>query len=237
MIRKIAGAAMLLVAATLAAGPVAAQRDACDEVCLRGKVDRHLLMIGEYDNEEQLEASRRDIAAAGPLAVRVTLDAYDAWSRVELREPDGDATPAEMRWRAVYLLGTLGLRDAVAPLAAIAGTPLPRPELVDEDAFNDELMIRLRAVGGLATLGAVEPLRDLYDRGGVLRNATAAGLFELGINVGGVYLTDGRTAIAEERVDPTDYNPNQGRPTQRDLPGSPTFRVTPRPDTPAAPKN
>jgi hypothetical protein len=233
---KIFGAAILLIAATLATGPVAAQRDSCDTACVQAKIDRHLLLMGEFDNDAELEASLRDLVAAGPQVVRAAADTYDAWSRVEIREPEGDAGPVEMRWRAVYLLGTLGMRDAVTSLAAIAEAPLPRPEL-DEDAFGDEVRIRLRAIAGLENLGAVDELRDLYSRGGVLRNSTAASLFVLGVNVGRVYRTDARTALAEEKVDPTDYNPNQGRPAQPEKPGSPTFRVTPRPDTPATPKN
>lgn len=236
MSRKIVGALMLLIVAAVATRPVAAQRDTCDETCVRTKVDRCLLLMGEFDNDAELDAALRELIAAGPQVVRAAIDTYDSWSRVELREPDGGVTPAEMRWRAVYLLGSLGMRDAVAPLSAIANTPLPRPEL-DEDAFGDEVRIRLRAVAGLESLGAVDELRDLYTRGGVLRNATAASLFVLGVNVGRVYRTDGRTALAEEKVDSTDYNPNQGRPAQPEKPGSPTFRVTPRPDTPATPKN
>jgi hypothetical protein len=233
---KIVGAVMLLIAATLATGPVAAQKDTCDTDCVRAKVDRHLLLMGEYDNEEQLEASLRALVAAGPQVVEIAAGTYEAWSRVELPEPDGGVTPGEMRWRAVYLLGSLGMRDAVRNLYSIAQAPLPRPEL-DEDAFGDEVRIRLRAVAGLENLGAVDELRRLYDGGGVLRNSTAASLFVLGVNVGGVYRTDARTALAEEKVDSKDYNPNQGRPAQPELPGSPTFQVTPRRDTPATPKN
>jgi len=234
---KIIGAVMLLMAAALATGPVAAQKDSCDEACVQAKVDRHLLLMGEYDNEEQLQASLRDLAASGSQAVRAAAGTYDAWTRVEIKEPDGDVTPGEMRWRAVYLLGSLGMREAVKTLYLIAQAPLPRPG-GDEDVFGDEVRIRLRAVAGLENLGAVDELRDLYNGGGVLRNSTAASLFVLGVNVGGVYRTDARTALAEEKVDPTDYNPNLGRPAQPELPDSPTFRVEPRPDTPAAtPKN
>ena len=233
---KIVGAALLLMAATLATGPVAAQKDSCDEACVRAKVDRHLLLMGEFDNDRELDASLRDLAASGPQAVRAAVDTYEAWSRVERPDADAAAGPAEMRWRAVYLLGSLGLRDAVAQLSAIAGAPLPRPEL-DEDAFSDEVRIQMRAVAGLENLGAVDPLRDLYNRGGVLRNATAASLFELGVNVGGVSRIDARTALAEEKVDPKIYNPNQGRAPQLEKPGSPRFQMTPRFDTPAAPKN
>lgn len=233
---KIIGAAMLLLAATLATGPVAAQRDSCDEACVQAKVDRHLLLMGEFDNDAALEASLRDLVAAGPQVVRVAAHTYEAWSRIETPEPTGGASPAEMRWRAVYLLGSLGMRDAVAQLSTIASTPLPRPEL-GEDAFGDEVRIRLRAIAGLEDLGAVNELRDLYTSGGVLRNATAASLFVLGVNVGGVSRIDARTALAEEKMDPRIYNPNEGRPAQLDLPGSPRFRVTPRFDTPSTPKN
>lgn len=231
---KIVGAAMLLLAATLATGPVAAQK--CDDACVRAKVDRHLLLMGEFDNDAALEASLRDLVEAGPQVVRAAADAYETWSRAERPEPTGGASPSEMRWRAVYLLGSLGMRDAVAGLTTIANTPLPRPEL-GEDAFTDEVRIRMRSIAGLENLGAVDALRDLYVRGGVLRNATAASLFELGVNVGGVTRIDARTALAEERMDPKIYNPNEGRPAQLDLPGSPRFRVKPRFDTPSTPKN
>jgi hypothetical protein len=233
---KITGAAVLLLAATLATGPVAAQRDSCDEACVQAKVDRYLLLIGEFDNDAELEASLRDLAAAGPQAVRAAAGAYEAWSRVERPEPDGAARPAEMRWRAIYLLGALGMRDAVAQLSTIAETPLPRPE-GDEEAFGDEVRIHLRAIAGLENLGAVDELRRLYDRGGVLRNAMAASLFELGVNVGGVTRIDARTALAEEKVDSKIYNPNQGRAPQPEKPGSPRFEMTPRFDTPPVPKN
>jgi len=231
---KIIGAAMLLLAAALATGPAAAQK--CDETCVRAKVDRHLLLMGGFDNDAALDESLRDLVASGSRAVRAATDAYDAWSRAERPEPTGGASPAEMRWRAVYLLGSLGLRDGAAELTAIANTPLPSPE-IGEDAFTDEVRIRMRSIAGLENLGAVDALRDLYVRGGVLRNAAAASLFELGVNVGGVTRIDARTALAEERMDPRIYNPNEGRPAQLDLPGSPRFRVTPRPDTPSTPKN
>lgn len=212
-----AGAALLLIAA--AAAPAVAQRDACDAACIQAKVDRHLLLMGEFGNEEAMTASMRDLVAIGTPVVPVVVDTYDAWTRLEEPDPLEDERPAEMRWRAVYLLGDLRMRDGVRALYDIAKTPMPDPRL-DEDAFADEMRIHLRAVAGLETLGAIDELRDLYADGGVLRNATAASLFVLGENVGGVRRIDARRALAEETVDPRIINPTP--PARRDIPGSRT---------------
>jgi len=217
------GAAMLLVAAIAIGGPAAAQ-ERCDSACLQDKVDRHLLLMGEFDNEEALTASLRDLIASGAPVLRTVEETYAVWSRVEATEPDGSARPGEMRWRVVYLLGSLGMRDAVRPLYEIAKAELPDPRL-DEQAFADELRIQLRAVAGLESLGAIDELRDLYRAGGLLRNATAASLFVLGENVGDVRRIDARTALAEERIEPTNFNPDAGRPAHLEMPR--TDDVTP----------
>jgi hypothetical protein len=143
-----------------------------------------------------------------------------------------------MRWRAVHLLGSLAMRDAVSSLYDIAKTPLPDPRL-DEELFGDEVRIHLRAIAGLEKLNAIDELKDLYSLGGVLRNSTAASLFVLGVNVGNVSRVDAQKALAEETVDSTNYKTGTGRPPQPEKPGSRTFRVTPRFDTPATvlPKN
>jgi hypothetical protein len=236
--KSFAGAAMLLVAATLATGSATAQTVPCDTACIQAKVDRHLILMGGFGNDEALTASLRDLIALGSPVVRVALETYNRWTQIEEPDPRGDVGPGEMRWRAVHLLGSLAQREAIPSLYEIAKTPLPDPEL-SEDAFGDEVRIHLRAVAGLEKLNAVNELKDLYALGGVLSNATAASLFELGVNVGGVRKTDARTALAEETVDPTDYTPNTGRPAQPVKPGTRGFRVTPRLDTPAAvaPKN
>ena len=214
---------MLLVAAIAIGGPAAAQ-ERCDSACLQDKVDRHLLLMGEFDNEEALTASLRDLIASGAPVLRTVEETYAVWSRVEATEPDGSARPGEMRWRVVYLLGSLGMRDAVRPLYEIAKAELPDPRL-DEQAFADELRIQLRAVAGLESLGAIDELRDLYRAGGLLRNATAASLFVLGENVGDVRRIDARTALAEERIEPTNFNPDAGRPAHLEMPR--TDDVTP----------
>jgi hypothetical protein len=234
---KYVGAVMLLIAAAMATGPADAQIR-CDAACMQTQVDRHLVLMGELDNDEALATSLRGLIVLGTPVVQIVGDTYYHWARIEVTDPQGDARPAEMRWRAAHLLGSLEMRDAVAWLYDIAKTPLPDPER-GEESFGDEVRIRLRAVAGLEKLGAVDQLADLYAAGGVLRNSTAASLFVLGVNVGNVRRVDARTALAEEAVDPTDYNPNTGRPPQRYLPGSPNFRVTPRADTPTAeiPKN
>ena len=161
---------MLLVAVIATGGPAAAQ-ERCDSACLQDKVDRHLLLMGEFDNEAALTASLRDLIASGAPVLRTVEDTYAKWSRVEVTEPDGSARPGEMRWRVVYLLGSLGMRDAVRPLYEIAKAELPDPRL-DEQTFADELRIQLRAVAGLESLGAIDELRGLYRAGGLLRNAT-----------------------------------------------------------------
>ena len=208
------GATLLLIAA--AAAPAVAQRDACDAACIQAKVDRHLLLMGEFGNEEAMTASLRDLVAIGTPVVQVVVDTYDAWTRIEEPDPLRDERPAEMRWRTVYLLGELGMRDGVRALYEIAKTPLPDPRL-DEEAFADEMRLHLRAVAGLENLGAIDELWDLYSDGGVLRNATAASLFVLGVNVGGVRRVDARTALAEETVDARVVNPTP--PARREIPG------------------
>jgi hypothetical protein len=235
---KIVGAVMLLLAATVATDSAIAQTVGCDATCIQAKVDHHLLLMGEFGNDEALAASLRDLIATGTPVVPVVGDTYNTWLRSEAPDPQGSAQPSEMRWRAVHLLGSLTMRDAIPLLYDIAKIPLPDPRL-DEDAFGDEVRIHLRAIAGLERLGAVDELKDLYSLGGVLRNSTAASLFVLGVNVGNVSRLDARTALAKETVDSTDYHTGTGRPPQLDKPGSRTFRVIPRFDTPATvlPKN
>jgi len=196
------------------------------------------VLMGEFNNDEALTASLRDLMAAGSPAVKAAEDTYSTWTRIEAPDPESEPRPAEMRWRAVHLLGSLGMRDAVSPLYGIAKTPLPDPKL-DEDSFGDEVRIHLRAIAGLEKLNAADELRDLYSLGGVLRNSTAASLFVLGVNVGNVSRIDAEKALAEETVDSTNYKTGTGRPPQPDKPGSRTIRVIPRFDTPATvlPKN
>ncbi len=102
--------------AQVAAPPPGGAR--CDAVCLQAKVDHHLTVlmaeigpseVAPQKREEAMQASLRDLAAAGPAAVRAAREAYDHWSREEAPEPTTGARPGEMRWRAVYLLGSLPL--------------------------------------------------------------------------------------------------------------------------------
>jgi hypothetical protein len=213
----------------------AATESQCDRDCeARRLVDRHLALMGEFNNDRAVEASLRKLVSLGQPAVRATADAYDDWRRAEYTpSPLPTPTrPGEMRWRATMLLGVLGVDDARRPLYDIA-----RHEDLDprhgEQAYADDHRVKLRAIAGLVQLKAVEELKQLHERGGTLSNATAAALFELGINVGNVRLVDAKTALAEAKVDSRDHKPGKGRPAQIETPGSPRFKVKPRADTPA----
>ena len=209
----------------------------CDRVCtMRRQVDRHLALMGEIgdENEKALQASLRELTALGPPVVRVVHDAYNDWSRTKEADEAAPARPGEMRWRAAYLLGVLGLPDAKRLLYDIARREGPDPRRNEID-YADEHRVKLRAVAGLEQLKAVEELKALHERAGTLSNATAAALFELGVNVGRVSRVDARTALAKDVADPKDYKPNKGRPPQPSRPGeagAPDVKVHPRPDSP-----
>lgn len=207
----------------------------CDRVCtMRVQVDRHLALMGEIgeDTEKRLQASLRELAALGPPVVRVVHDAYNHWSRTRTPDEAAPAAPGEMRWRAAHLLGVLGFPDAKRLLYDIARREDPDPRKSEVD-FADDHRVKLRAIAGLEQLKAVEELKALHERGSTLSNATAAALFELGVNVGRVSRVDARTALARDVADPKDQKPSQGRPAQPLKPGAPGFKVQPRPDTPA----
>lgn len=212
----------------------------CDAACLRSKVDRHLSVlmaeigpaeVAPQRREEAVQSSLKDLAGSGPSAVRAARDSYARWTREEAPDPATGARPGEMRWRAVHLMGSLGLPDAIPTLYEIARTPLPDPQ-ASEKRYADEVRIRLRAIAGLENLKAVDQLKDIYEMGGVLRNPAAASLFELGVNVGRVSRADAKAALAKEPADSKDHNPNKGRPAQVEKPGSPKAAVKRRTDTP-----
>lgn len=207
----------------------------CDRECIRAMVNRLLLLMGEFGNDNAFAAALRELAAVGPDVVPVVMEVYSSWSASAPPDTTQSARPAEMRWRAVHLLGSLGLAAGIDRLDAIARVELPDPR-VGEDAFGDEYRIRLRAVAGLEKLGATDKLLAIHALGNLLRTPAAVSLYELGIDVGGLQRVDARRALAEDVADFTDYNPNAGRPAQPEKPGSPIFRVTPRNDTPAAPR-
>jgi hypothetical protein len=220
------------------APPAATQPDVdCDRTCvMRKQVDRHLVLMGEFGNEQALAASLRELVALGPAVVRVVHDAYNHWTLTKQPDEASPARPGEMRWRATHLLGVLGFDDAKRLLYDVARREDPDPRK-DEVAYADDYRVRLRAVAGLEQLKAVEELRALHAGGGTLANATAAALFELGVNVGRVRRIDARTALASDIADPADRKPNKGRPPQPARPGepiAPDYRVQPRPDSPKA---
>jgi hypothetical protein len=221
------------------APPVGQPSGDCDRVCkMRVKVDSHLALMGEIgeDAEKQLQASLRELVALGPPVVRVVHDAYNSWSRTKEADEAAPARPGEMRWRATYLLAALGFPDAKRLLYDVARSEEPDPRR-GEVAYADEHRVKLRAVAGLQQLKAVDELKALHERGGTLSNATAAALFELGVNVGRVTRVDARAALAKDVADAKDYKPNKGRPPQAippGEPGAPDVKVQPRPDSPKA---
>jgi len=203
----------------------------CGRACLQAKVDRHLFLMGEFGRDDALQSSLKELVAAGPPVVRVVQDTYNRWSRPESYNPKTGLRPGEMRWRALYLLGSLNSADATPFLYEIARKPLPDPRQ-GEIAFADEYRLCLRAIGGLEKLKATAELKDLHELGGVLRNPTAVSLYELGINVGGVSRVDVKKALAEDTADYTDFKPGKGRPPQLKKPGREKTQPTRRPDTP-----
>jgi hypothetical protein len=211
----------------------------CDRVCMmRKQVDRHLALMGEIgeDAEKAVQASQRELVALGPPVVRVVHDAYNYWTRTKTPGEAAPARPGEMRWRAAYLLAELGFPDAKRLLYDIALRDGLDSRTSEVD-FVDEHRVKLRAVAGLERLKAVEELKVLHARGGTLANATAAALFEVGVNVGRVTRIDARTALAKDIASPADYKPGKGRPPQPIRPGeplAPDFKVQPRPDSPKA---
>jgi hypothetical protein len=173
--------------------------------------------------------------SAGPPLVRVVEDTYNRWSRPEGNTLKGNARPAEMRWRAVHLLGSLNSPEATHFLYELARRPLPDPK-GGEIGYADEYRVCLRSIGGLEKLKAIEELKDLYELGGVLKNPTAMSLYELGVNVGGVKSVDARKALAEDVADYKDYKEGKGRPPQLKKPGREKTQPTRRPDTPSLTK-
>jgi hypothetical protein len=209
------------------------QRQECDLPCIQNKVNLYLGMMGEFDNEKELQGSLRELVSLGPQVADVVLNTYQNWSKPGVADRRQVARPAEMRWRAVHLLGDLGQAGSIRPIYEIAALALPTAK-DNEFGYADEYRIRLRAIVGLQKLKAVDELKRLHAQAGPLKNATATSLFELGLNVGGVSRTDVRTALAEDQADPKDYNPNRGRIAQRTKPRiEGKLDIKRREDTPA----
>src|SRR5688500_4880340 len=141
-------------------------------------------------------------------------------------------SPAEMRWRAVHLLGSLRQADAIPVLFEIAKRPLPRPQ-TNEKAFADEFRVQLRCVAGLENLRAVDELKQLFESGGLLRNPAAASLYVLGVNVGNIRRVPARRALAEDVADSKDHNPGKRLPPDWGRPGRGRTNPNRRPDTPS----
>jgi hypothetical protein len=234
----IALTALAMIAFGATAGPRSAntsnqlQTRNCDQLCLQTKVNKHLMLMGEFGSDEALEASLKDLRAAGQPLVHIVQESYRNWS-VSPGMMEGNARPAEMRWRAIHLLGSLDSKEAIPFLYELAKKPLPDPK-AGEILLDDEYRLRLRAIGGLEKLKATTELKTLYDLGGVLRNPTAASLYELGINVGGVSKVDVNSALADEGRDDEqkDLRSNKGRPAQLKKPGREKTFPTRRPGTP-----
>ncbi|MFY9622230.1 MAG: hypothetical protein WAM70_13465 [Pyrinomonadaceae bacterium] len=208
----------------------------CDKICLQTKVNKHLMLMGEFGNDEALDASLKDLRAAGPELVGIVQDTYRSWTQ-SAGNLTGNARPAEMRWRAVHLLGSLNSKEAAPFLYELAKKPLPNPKS-GEIPFIDEYKLRLRAIGGLEKLKATAELKDLHERGGVLRNPTAASLYEIGVNVGGVSKVAVKKALAgEDDNDHKDIRPNKHRPPQMKKPGLEKTHPIRRPGTPVPSTN
>lgn len=207
----------------------------CDRACLQAKVNRHLLAMGEFGGDDALQFSGRELAAAGPPLVRVVQDTYNDWSRSENYNPKEGVRPAEMRWRAVHLLGTLNIPDAGPFLFEIAKTTLPDPRR-NELKYADEYRILLRAIAGLENLKAIDELKELHELGGVLSNPTATSLFVLGVKVGRVSRVDAKKALAEDTADYKDHKEGKGRQPQKAKPGREKTSPKRRPDTPVMTK-
>lgn len=208
---------------------------ACIGDCIAEKVVEHLNAMDRFDAEEQLQASQKALAALGPTVVRAIFDVYNAHTRPGAQVSHG-VRAGEMRWRAVYLLGVLGIPDAVPILYDIARQPLPDPR-AGEQVYADEYRIRLRAIAGLEQAKAVEPLQRLHEPRGPLTNATTAALFVAGVRMPGARLTPALRALGEDRADPADHHPNKERLERqrgRARPGSSKFKPVPREDTPRA---
>ncbi len=168
----------------------------CEKACLEAKIDRHLMLMGEFGKDDAIEASQRELLAGGPAVIRAIEDTYNRWSRPESLNPKGNARPADMRWRALHLLGNSNSKEAIPFLYDVAKRPMPEPK-ASESEYADEYRMALRAIDGLSKLKAIDELKDLHEIGGVLSNPTAVALYENGVNVGGVKFIDANKALAQ----------------------------------------
>ncbi len=223
--------AAVCVMAALQPNSSQTQTGKCDQLCLQAKVDRQLLLMGEFGKDDEFDRSMRDLMSyAGPQLVRVVEDTYQRWGKPDATMK-GNARPAEMRWRAVHLLGSLNSPEAIPFLYDLAKQPLPDPR-AGEFQYADAYRISLRSIDGLEKLKAADELKDLHERGGLLSNPTALSLYALGINVGGVSYVDARKALSEDVPDSKDYHAGKGRPPQPQKPGGERIKPVRRPDTP-----
>jgi hypothetical protein len=121
---------------------------------------------------------------------------------------DGDtfekAARGRARWAIVHTLGELRDSSALSTLTDIAEDALPDPK-ASPDEYKSEYLVRLRAIDGLAKLGAVAPLRRLYDTKGVLSGPAAAALLEIGHAPPGIVEVEPSTVLGD--ADATDHHP------------------------------
>lgn len=111
---------------------------------------------------------------------------------------------SESRWRTVYLLAELRLKDAQQPLSKIATTALPAAGRVTDSVYATEFRLRARAIIGLQNLRSADDLERIYKSGGPLRGIAAVALYEIGQAPRGVTLMDSKEAFGE--VSSTDFN-------------------------------
>ena len=102
-------AAVLLLAAVVATGPAAAQVR-CDTTCIHNKVNQHLQLMGEFNDDEALTASLRGLIAIGTPVVRVVQDTYSTWLRTEEPDPLGGTA---RRCPDISKLARLGYKQRV----------------------------------------------------------------------------------------------------------------------------
>ena len=223
-------AVVLIVDLRSASGSPQTNAGKGERAALQAKVDRYLMQMGEFNNDRALETSLKDIQAGGAPLVRIVENTYQSWVKPDATMK-GNARPAEMRWRAIHLLGSLNSPEAIPFLYELAKQPLPDPRC-GETEYGDAYRITLRSIDGLQKLKATEELKDLNEIGGVLSNPTAVALYELGVNVGGVKAIDARKALADDVPDAKDYNQNKTRPAQLKKPGDEKIQPIRRPDSP-----
>ena len=161
------------------------------------KIERHFTLMDQAGTEREWQES-----------IKVLKNTPDSVSRLlalhQARSTQPNDDPRRERLKAVHTLGYLGRAEAIPHLARIAEEALPDPAAGGE-VFEAEYRVRLGAVAALERLRAGKELRRLYDKGGLLRNATAASLYEIGEKVPGSRLLDPKVVMGPG--DPTDHNP------------------------------